>query len=176
MSYLSIFRATGTAPIGVAQTVRIRDHSLSTAAAPRLLPPRLRARKIAHVQPKEEGLIDEQTASPVVRRPQVRAPSTAVAALGLGAAACSSTSANAYVRRQGDHQHRLRAAAGAEFPVQHKEWLEDVATFQKANPTITIKSVYNYPCEAPGHLHRACCGPEPSRTSSTPTSLTCRRC
>jgi ABC-type glycerol-3-phosphate transport system substrate-binding protein len=33
--------------------------------------------------------------------------------------------------------------------VQHREWLEDVATFEKANPTITIKSIYNYPCEVP---------------------------
>jgi ABC-type glycerol-3-phosphate transport system substrate-binding protein len=39
------------------------------------------------------------------------------------------------------------APAAAQFPVQHKEWLEDVATFQKANPTITIDSRYNYPCE-----------------------------
>jgi ABC-type glycerol-3-phosphate transport system substrate-binding protein len=35
------------------------------------------------------------------------------------------------------------------MPVQHKEWLEDVALFEKANPSITINSVYNYPCEAP---------------------------
>jgi ABC-type glycerol-3-phosphate transport system substrate-binding protein len=33
--------------------------------------------------------------------------------------------------------------------VQHKEWVEDVAAFEKANPTITVKSVYNYPCEVP---------------------------
>ena len=33
--------------------------------------------------------------------------------------------------------------------MQHKEWLEDIATFEKANPNITIQSIYNYPCEAP---------------------------
>ena len=32
--------------------------------------------------------------------------------------------------------------------MQHKEWLEDVAIFEKANPNITINSVYNYPCDA----------------------------
>jgi ABC-type glycerol-3-phosphate transport system substrate-binding protein len=41
------------------------------------------------------------------------------------------------------------APPAAQFPVQHREWLEDVATFEKANPTITIKSIYNYPCEVP---------------------------
>ena len=38
-------------------------------------------------------------------------------------------------------------APPAARPVQHKEWLEDVATFEKANPNITIKGVDNYPCE-----------------------------
>jgi ABC-type glycerol-3-phosphate transport system substrate-binding protein len=35
------------------------------------------------------------------------------------------------------------------MPVQHKEWVEDVGIFEKANPSITIDSVYNYPCEVP---------------------------
>ena len=39
------------------------------------------------------------------------------------------------------------APTQAQNPVQHKEWVEDVATFEKANPNITIKSVYNYPCK-----------------------------
>ena len=38
------------------------------------------------------------------------------------------------------------APTQAQNPIQHKEWVQDVATFEKANPTITIKSVYNYPC------------------------------
>ncbi len=33
--------------------------------------------------------------------------------------------------------------------MQHKEWVEDVAIFEKANPGITVNSVYNYPCEQP---------------------------
>ena len=32
---------------------------------------------------------------------------------------------------------------------QHKEWNEDVATFEKQNPNITIKSIYTSPCEVP---------------------------
>jgi len=39
--------------------------------------------------------------------------------------------------------------------VQHKEWLADIAIFEKANPNITINSVYNYPCDAvTGAVHR----------------------
>jgi ABC-type glycerol-3-phosphate transport system substrate-binding protein len=41
------------------------------------------------------------------------------------------------------------APPASEQPVQHKEWLEDIAIFEKANPSITINSVYNYPCESP---------------------------
>ncbi len=70
---------------------------------------------------------------------------TAVAALGLGAAACSSTSANS--TSGGKVTVSINCApTQAQNPIQHKEWLQDVATFQKANPNITIKSVYNNPC------------------------------
>jgi len=73
---------------------------------------------------------------------------TAVAALGLGAAACSSTPAPS--SSSGNVTVSIDCAPpAAQFPVQHKEWLEDVTAFQKANPTITIKSIFNYPCEAP---------------------------
>jgi ABC-type glycerol-3-phosphate transport system substrate-binding protein len=34
-------------------------------------------------------------------------------------------------------------------PVQHKEWNEDVALFEKQNPSITIDSIYTSPCEVP---------------------------
>ena len=71
---------------------------------------------------------------------------TAVAALGLGAAACSSTSAPS--SSGGKVSISIDCAPpAAQLPTQHKEWLEDVATFQKANPNITIQSIYNYPCE-----------------------------
>ncbi|HEX4657330.1 MAG TPA: sugar ABC transporter substrate-binding protein, partial [Streptosporangiaceae bacterium] len=65
---------------------------------------------------------------------------TAVAALGLAAAACSSsTSAGS----SGDGH--VTISVNCEPPptavAQHKEWIEDVALFEKANPNITIKSV-----------------------------------
>jgi ABC-type glycerol-3-phosphate transport system substrate-binding protein len=41
------------------------------------------------------------------------------------------------------------APPASQQPQQHKEWLEDVAIFEKANPSITIDSIYNYPCESP---------------------------
>jgi ABC-type glycerol-3-phosphate transport system substrate-binding protein len=41
------------------------------------------------------------------------------------------------------------APPASQQPAQHKEWLEDVALFEKANPNITIDSVFNYPCESP---------------------------
>jgi ABC-type glycerol-3-phosphate transport system substrate-binding protein len=72
----------------------------------------------------------------------------AVAALGLGAAACGSSSAPS--ASGGKVSISVDCAPGAaQFPVQHKQWLDDVATFEKANPNITIKSVFNYPCEVP---------------------------
>src|SRR5579871_4589290 len=75
----------------------------------------------------------------------------AVAGLGLAASACSSnSSSNASAGGNGKVTVSIDCApTAANNPVQHKEWLEDVAAFEKANPKITIKSVYNYPCEVP---------------------------
>jgi ABC-type glycerol-3-phosphate transport system substrate-binding protein len=70
---------------------------------------------------------------------------TAAAALGLGlgAAACSSSPASS----GGDVSISINCApTAAQDPVQHRQWVADVATFEKANPTIKIVSVYNYPC------------------------------
>jgi ABC-type glycerol-3-phosphate transport system substrate-binding protein len=70
-----------------------------------------------------------------------------VAAIGLGAAACSSSPAS---NSGGNVTVSIDCApTAAQDPVQHKEWVADVATFEKANPSITIKSIYNYPCETP---------------------------
>ncbi|HEY6494759.1 MAG TPA: extracellular solute-binding protein [Trebonia sp.] len=76
----------------------------------------------------------------------------AVAGLVLTAAACSSSgSSNTGAGSGGKVTISINCApTQAQDPVQHKEWLEDVAIFEKANPTITIDSIYNYPCEAPG--------------------------
>jgi len=77
----------------------------------------------------------------------------AAAGIVLAAAACSSNSAsggNAAAGSGGKVTISIDCAPpAAQQPVQHKEWLEDVAIFEKANPNITINSVYNYPCEQP---------------------------
>jgi ABC-type glycerol-3-phosphate transport system substrate-binding protein len=71
----------------------------------------------------------------------------AVASMGLAAVACSS-SASPAASSGGKVTVSINCAPpAAQFPVQHKEWLEDVAAFEKANPNITIQSIYNYPCE-----------------------------
>jgi ABC-type glycerol-3-phosphate transport system substrate-binding protein len=78
------------------------------------------------------------------------------AGLVLAVAACSnntssgSTGASAPAVAGGKVSISIDCAPpAAQQPVQHKEWLEDVAIFEKANPNITINSVYNYPCEQP---------------------------
>jgi ABC-type glycerol-3-phosphate transport system substrate-binding protein len=77
----------------------------------------------------------------------------AAAGIVLAAAACSSNSAsggNATAGSGGKVTISINCAPpAAQQPVQHKEWVEDVAIFEKANPNITINSVYNYPCEQP---------------------------
>jgi ABC-type glycerol-3-phosphate transport system substrate-binding protein len=87
------------------------------------------------------------------RRPGGRslAAVAAVAALGLGAAACSSTSSGSPPSgSSGKVTISIDCAPPPKvYPVQNKEWLEDIGTFQKANPNITVHSVYNYPCEVP---------------------------
>src|SRR5579859_1949319 len=71
------------------------------------------------------------------------------AGLGLAASACSS-SASSGAQAGGKVTVSINCApTAANNPVQHKEWTEDVALFEKANPNITINSVYNYPCEVP---------------------------
>jgi ABC-type glycerol-3-phosphate transport system substrate-binding protein len=81
------------------------------------------------------------------------AAAVAAAGLVLTAAACSSSStASGGTTSTGGSSSPVTisvdcAPPAAQEPVQNKEWLEDVALFQKANPNITVKSVYNYPCE-----------------------------
>jgi ABC-type glycerol-3-phosphate transport system substrate-binding protein len=75
---------------------------------------------------------------------------TVVAALGLGAAACSSSPATSGSASSGGHVTiSVDCAPPASSPQQHKEWNEDVATFEKENPSITIDSIYENPCEVP---------------------------
>jgi ABC-type glycerol-3-phosphate transport system substrate-binding protein len=71
------------------------------------------------------------------------------AALGLGAAACSSAPAATSSSGGGHVTISVDCAPPASAPAQHKEWNEDVALFEKANPNITVNSIYENPCEAP---------------------------
>jgi len=71
------------------------------------------------------------------------------AALGLAAAACSSSPSASGGSSDGNVTISVDCAPPASSPVQHKEWLEDVATFEKQNPNITIKSIFENPCEVP---------------------------
>jgi ABC-type glycerol-3-phosphate transport system substrate-binding protein len=85
-------------------------------------------------------------------RPSYR-PLTGVAAaagLILAVAACSSGSSSGGSASSGGKVTVSIDCAppAAQQPVQHKEWIEDIAIFEKANPNITINSVYNYPCDA----------------------------
>jgi ABC-type glycerol-3-phosphate transport system substrate-binding protein len=74
---------------------------------------------------------------------------TVVAALGLCAAACSSSPAASSSASGGHVTISVDCAPPASSPQQHKEWNEDVATFEKQNPNITIDSIYENPCEVP---------------------------
>jgi ABC-type glycerol-3-phosphate transport system substrate-binding protein len=71
------------------------------------------------------------------------------AALGLGAAACSSSPAATSGSSGGHVTISVDCAPPASAPQQHKEWNEDVAIFEKQNPNITIQSIYENPCEVP---------------------------
>ncbi len=76
----------------------------------------------------------------------------AVAALGLAAAACSSSNSPS-----SSGSGKVTISVNCEPPptqaAQHKEWNEDVAAFEKANPNITIKSVtYTGQCEVPAQF------------------------
>jgi ABC-type glycerol-3-phosphate transport system substrate-binding protein len=79
---------------------------------------------------------------------------TAAAGLVLAAAACSSSTASGGNASSGGKVSISVNCAppASQMPTQHKEWLEDVALFEKANPNITIDSVYNYPCEVPANF------------------------
>jgi ABC-type glycerol-3-phosphate transport system substrate-binding protein len=72
----------------------------------------------------------------------------AVAALGLAAAACSSSN-SAGSSAGGDVTISINCAPPTTSPKQYKEWNEDVAIFEKQNPTIKIQSIYTSPCEVP---------------------------
>jgi ABC-type glycerol-3-phosphate transport system substrate-binding protein len=85
------------------------------------------------------------------RRRQI-AGMAAVAALGLAGAACSSSSGSGgsgASASDGKVTISVDCAPPAAAKAQHKEWNEDVAIFEKQNPSITIHSIYTSPCEVP---------------------------
>ena len=88
------------------------------------------------------------------RRPGHRtiAGVAAVAALGLAAAACSSSGSSG-ASGDGHVTISVNCEPPATATAQRKEWNEDVAAFEKANPNITIKSVtYTGQCEVPAQF------------------------
>ena len=88
------------------------------------------------------------------RRPGRRtiAGAAALAALGLTAAACSSGGSSG-AAGDGHVTISVNCEPPATATAQHKEWTEDVAAFEKANPDITIKSVtYTGQCEVPAQF------------------------
>jgi ABC-type glycerol-3-phosphate transport system substrate-binding protein len=77
------------------------------------------------------------------------AGAAAVAALGLAAAACSSSNSTNTSGTSGAVTISVDCAPPTSSPVQHKEWNEDVALFEKKNPNIKIQSIDTSPCEVP---------------------------
>jgi len=79
------------------------------------------------------------------------AAATVAVVLGLGVAACSSS--NASSTSGGKVTVSIDCAPTKSVnPTAHEQWLQDVAIFEKANPKITIDSIYNYPCEVPANF------------------------
>jgi ABC-type glycerol-3-phosphate transport system substrate-binding protein len=74
----------------------------------------------------------------------------AATAVLVAAAACSSGSSSGTGSSANGHVTiSVDCAPPASSPVQHAQWVADVATFEKANPDITIDSIYTSPCEVP---------------------------
>jgi ABC-type glycerol-3-phosphate transport system substrate-binding protein len=86
-----------------------------------------------------------------------------VAALGFAATACSSSSGSSASSSGGHVTISVDCAPPKASPIQYKEWNEDVKTFEKANPSITIDSIYTSPCEVPATFTAALrAGTEPN--------------
>jgi ABC-type glycerol-3-phosphate transport system substrate-binding protein len=102
-----------------------------------------------NVQPKE-GIRAMSSVHQPLRRRRVALAAVATGLLLAATAACSSSSASNGASGSGKVTVSIDCAPpAAQMPVQHKEWVEDIAIFEKANPGITVNSIYNYPCEQP---------------------------
>src|SRR5579859_3206283 len=85
-----------------------------------------------------------------MRRRLPRRASYVVVAAGLAAvAACSSSSTTSPGNTSAGGGHvnlTVNCAPPSTEPPQYKEWNEDVATFEKQNPNVTIHSIYAAQC------------------------------
>jgi ABC-type glycerol-3-phosphate transport system substrate-binding protein len=100
-------------------------------------------------QSMEGNPMSRQLHQRACRRRQIAAVA-AVGALGLSVAACSGGATAASSGGGGGHVTiSINCAPPKSSPVQYKEWNEDVTTFEKQNPNITIDSIYTSPCEVP---------------------------
>jgi ABC-type glycerol-3-phosphate transport system substrate-binding protein len=76
------------------------------------------------------------------------------AALGLAAlAACSSSSTTPAATSNASNGPVTISVDCAPPPseaLDYKQWNQDVASFEKQNPNITVHSIYTYPCQPPG--------------------------
>jgi len=101
---------------------------------------------------------------------------TVTAALGLAAvAACSSSSTSTSGTPSAGGGHvtiSVNCAPPSSSPVPYKEWNEDVAIFEKANPNITIHSIYAAQCDIPAQFTAQLkAGTEPNVFGTYPTDL-----
>jgi ABC-type glycerol-3-phosphate transport system substrate-binding protein len=77
---------------------------------------------------------------------------TVAAALGLAAVAACSSSSSSSPNNAASGGHvtiSIDCAPPSSSPIQYKEWNEDVALFEKANPNVTIHSIYAAQCITP---------------------------
>src|SRR5271155_5860338 len=86
------------------------------------------------------------------RRLHGRAGYRKVAGVTVAACSSSSTTTGSTASSTGHVTVNGFCAPPSSSPVPYKEWNEDVATFEKANPNITIQSIYSAQCDVPATL------------------------
>jgi ABC-type glycerol-3-phosphate transport system substrate-binding protein len=98
----------------------------------------------------------ERIASPRLRR---TAAVVIAAGLGLTAAACGSSASTAPAKAAGGKVTiSIDCAPPTSKPVPRKQWFDDIAEFEKANPDVTVKSIDTFPCETPALFTAALTG------------------
>ncbi|MFC1420605.1 extracellular solute-binding protein [Streptacidiphilus cavernicola] len=102
-------------------------------------------------------MTSERLTSPRVRR---TAALLLAATVGLTAAACGSSSSKTTPKSTADGKVTISidCAPPTSKPVPRKQWFDDIATFEKQNPNITVKSIDTFPCETPALFTAALTG------------------